>query len=113
MRGLEKNRMKRDPHTRKHTDGHRDSMKESAKGRFFEKYYFFIVFSWIYVSLVLLGTRTMSWLEDRLLYLRSLVKQGGESFLGKAPYPANNTDPSTSLIDRKALLKILPSITSF
>ena len=37
MRGLEKNRMKRDPHTRKHTDGHRDSMKESAKGRFFEK----------------------------------------------------------------------------
>ena len=32
MRGLEKNCMKRD----KQTDGHCDSMKESAKGRFFE-----------------------------------------------------------------------------
>ena len=40
MRGLEKNRMKRDTHTRKHTDGHRDSMKESAKGRFFENQLF-------------------------------------------------------------------------
>ena len=28
--------MKRDTQTRSHTDGHRDSMKESAKGRFFE-----------------------------------------------------------------------------
>ena len=37
MRGLGKNCMKRDMQTRKHTDGHRDSMKESAKGRFFEK----------------------------------------------------------------------------
>ena len=38
MRGLEKNCMKRDiEQTRKDADGHRDSMKESAKGRFFEK----------------------------------------------------------------------------
>ena len=38
MRGLEKNRMKGDKHTiQKHMDGHRDSMKESAKGRFFEE----------------------------------------------------------------------------
>ena len=37
MRGLEKNCMKRDKHKNTQTDGHRDSMKESAKGRFFEK----------------------------------------------------------------------------
>ena len=35
MRGLEKNCMGRG-HTDTHMDGHRDSMKESAKGRFFE-----------------------------------------------------------------------------
>ena len=37
MRGLKKNRMGRGHQTHKQTDGHRDSMKESAKGRFFEK----------------------------------------------------------------------------
>ena len=31
MRGLEKKRMKRDRHTRRHTYGHRDSMIESAQ----------------------------------------------------------------------------------
>ena len=31
MRGLEKNRMKRDKQTHRHTDGHRDSMIESAQ----------------------------------------------------------------------------------
>ena len=30
--------MKRDRHTHTQTHGHRDSMKESAKGRFFEKH---------------------------------------------------------------------------
>ena len=35
MRGLEKNRMGKGTNTFDH--GHRDSMKESAKGRFFEK----------------------------------------------------------------------------
>ena len=35
MRGLEKNYMKRE-HIYTYIDGHRDSMKESAKGRFFE-----------------------------------------------------------------------------
>ena len=38
MRGLEKNRMKRDRQTDSPTDGHRDSMKEPAKGRFFENH---------------------------------------------------------------------------
>ena len=37
MRGLEKNNMKRDRYIDRQIDGHRDSMKESAKGRFFEK----------------------------------------------------------------------------
>ena len=39
MRGLEKNYMKRghiNIYIYTHIDGHRDSMKESAKGRFFE-----------------------------------------------------------------------------
>ena len=36
MRGLEKNYMKRG-HINIYIDGHCDSMKESAKGRFFEK----------------------------------------------------------------------------
>ena len=36
MRGLEKTRMGKGQ-TGKHADGHRNSMKESAKGRFFEK----------------------------------------------------------------------------
>ena len=31
MRGLEKNRMKRDKQTHRHTDGHRDSMIELAQ----------------------------------------------------------------------------------
>ena len=35
MRGLEKSSMGKGQ-ARKHADGHRDSMKESAKGRFFE-----------------------------------------------------------------------------
>ena len=46
MRGLEKNYMKRGhiykyiypAYINTHIDGHRDSMKESGKGRFFEKY---------------------------------------------------------------------------
>ena len=37
MRGLEKNCMKRDRQTDTQTHGHGDSMKESAKGRFFEE----------------------------------------------------------------------------
>ena len=37
MRGLEKNYMKRGQTACRLHDGHRDSMKESAKGRFFEK----------------------------------------------------------------------------
>ena len=40
MRGLKKNRMGRGQHGNTHADGHRDSMKESAKGRFFENPYF-------------------------------------------------------------------------
>ena len=36
MRGLEK-KLHEKGQTRKQTDGHRNSMKESAKGRFFEK----------------------------------------------------------------------------
>ena len=42
MRGLEKNYMKRGHiyiYIHIYIDGHRDSMKESAKGRFFEKSY--------------------------------------------------------------------------
>ena len=35
MRGLEKNRMEKGQ-TDRHMNGHRDSMNESAKGRFFE-----------------------------------------------------------------------------
>ena len=36
MRGLKKDNMKRGHQTVRQTDTHRDSMKESAKGRFFE-----------------------------------------------------------------------------
>ena len=38
MRGLGKNYMKRE-HIYIYIHGHRDSMKESANGRFFEKYF--------------------------------------------------------------------------
>ena len=57
MRGLEKNRMKRDKHTRKHTDGHRDSMKESAKGRFFENVSFKF-------TAEVCGFKSLAWLNN-------------------------------------------------
>ena len=78
MRGLEKNRMKRDIQTRKHTDGHRDSMKESAKGRFFENVRFSIL-------LVVLGNT----------YLEEIIRNGFYNFciLETNPFNSKNFTP--------------------
>ena len=53
MRGLEKNCMKKG--TKSQTDGHRDSMKESAKGRFFEK-----VWKWLEMVMTMMIMMMMS-----------------------------------------------------
>ena len=51
MRGLKKSYMKRGHETERQKDGHHDSMKESAKGRFFESHLKY-EFAWPHRSII-------------------------------------------------------------